>query len=243
LASGPGRPPRAPPLTASLLFENLSTNRTEKLLQLTARLSRFNLPEVGSDIAWVTSTLRLAGLSGGSYTTPSRVNLTLAMADAGAYIASVFGTRFDTYFCELGKDSGWFMLGYRYSGDFKSHYLARAFVAAQGYLQLTADQAIYPVYKNSSDSSGFTSDNSYTITFSGKPPVTGFWSLTVYNETAYLIPNKWNIFSLGDRSAIEYPNGTLVYPGPTSGLSDNDGEFTILLQSLDIPPPDKYLSK
>jgi len=98
------------------------------------------------------------------------------MADADTKIACVFGTQFDTYFRELGHNSSWFQLRDIYSGDFKEHYLVRAFVAAQGYLQLKADQAIYPVYNASSK---FTSDNSYTVTFSGKPPVNGFWSLTI----------------------------------------------------------------
>jgi hypothetical protein len=218
------------------LFDGFSDDVTEKLLQLTARLSVFNLPEVGSEIARVTAILRLAGLSGGSYTSPSGVDLTRAMEDAVAAISSVRHSQFEKYFLQLGND--WAQLRAIYSGDFKEHYLVRAFVAAQGYLQLKADQAIYPVYKVSSK---LTSDKSYTITFSGKPPVQGFWSLTVYDEKAYLVANQWNIYSLGDRSGIEYPDGSLVYP--TSGSSDTDGEFTILLQTLDIPPPDQYLSK
>ncbi len=226
----------APRLTKSLLFDGLSIERTEGLLQLTARLSLFNLPEVGSEIARVTVILQLAGLSRGSYTTPSGVDLPSAMKNAAATIASVFGNQFDRYFRHLDKN--WYMLRDIYSGDFKEHYVVRAFVAAQGYLQLKADQAIYPVYKGPIE---FTSDKSYTVTFSGKPPVDGFWSLTVYTETAYLVENSWNIYSLGDRSAIEYRDGTLVYPKNVS--SDDDKDFTILLQTRDIAPPTKYQSK
>jgi len=113
-------------------------------------------------------------------------------------------------------------------------YLVRAFVATHGYLQLTADQAIYPVYNVSGR---LTSDQSYTVTFSKKPPVTGFWSLTVYDDEAYLVPNEWNVYALGDRSAIEYPDGSLVYP--TSGSSDTDEEFILLLQTKDTPPAEK----
>ena len=226
----------APKLTKSILFDGFSDKEVEKLLQLTARLSPYNLPEVGSDIARVAAILRVAGLSRGSYTSPSGVNLALAAADAAKTIASILFSDFDEYFRELGN--GWSHLAAKYSGDFKTNYTVRAFVAAQGYLQLKADQAIYPIYRKLG---GFTSDKSYTIKFTGKPPVNGFWSITVYDEKAYLIANKWNVYSLGDRSAIEYPNGSLVYP--TSGSSDTDGEFSILLQTLDTPPPDKYRSK
>jgi len=242
----------APRLTKHILFDGFSNDYIERLLQLTARLSLFNLPEVGSEIAKVTAILQLAGLSRGSYTTPSGVNLTLAKADAAAAVSSVHGGLVSHYFLEL--QNGWSQLRDEYSGDFKEHYNVRAFVASQGYLQLKVDQAVYPVYNISHN---LTSNISYTITFDGKPPVNGFWSLTVYNETAYLVANQWNIYSLGDRSAIRYPNCTLVYPrsdsdknsaiefpncSPPTG-SDDNGNFTILLQTLDIPPPKRYHSK
>lgn len=213
-----------------MLFDNLPTDHTEKALELTARLSIFNLPEVPSDIAWVTATLRLAGLSRGSYTTPSGVDLPIALADAVKSIASV--RQGDEYFVELNNK--WSQLRDKYSGDFKSNYLVRAFVAVHGYLQLKADQAIYPVYDISS-STKFTSDQSYKVIFSKKPPVTGFWSLTVYDDEAYLVPNRWDVYALGDRSAIEYRDGTLVYPG--TGHADD--EFALLLQTKDSPPTEK----
>lgn len=126
------------------------------LLQLTARFSRFSPPEVGSEISKVNAILHRAGLSRGSYTTPSGVDLTKAMADATATIESVSKTEFDKYFRKLGNN--WSLLRDTYSGDFKNHYVARAFVAEQGYLQLKADQAVYPMYDVSG---GLTSDNSY----------------------------------------------------------------------------------
>lgn len=219
-----------------MLFDGLSGNHTEKLLQLTARLSLFNLPEVGFDIARVTGILQRAGMTRGSYTTPSGVNLTAAVVDAVNTTASIRQDpiQFSQHFVKLGND--WSQLRANYSGDFKQHYTVRAFVAAQGYLQLKASQAMYPVYNLSGQ---LNSGNSYTVTFSKKPPVTGFWSLTVYDEKAYLVPNRWNIYSLGDRSGIKYRDGTLVYPGS----SHEDEEFTILLQTLDKPPPEKYQSK
>ena len=142
-----------------------------------------------------------------------------------------------TYFLELGNN--WSQMRDIYSGDFKANYNVRAFISQQAYLQLTTDQAIYPSYTNVSGK--LTSDNSYTVTFSRKPPVNGFWSLTVYDDTGFFVANSWKIYALGDRSAIEYPDGSLVYP--TSGSSDTDGEFALLLQTLDIPPPEKYRSK
>jgi len=222
----------APALTKPLLCDGLPNPKEDLpsfILQLTARLSLFNLPEVGSDIAFVTSVLQRAGLSRGSYTTPSGVDLKDAAATAVAQVASVGKGDANKYFVDLGN--GWSHLRDKYSGNFKSHYLARAFVAAQGYLQLTAEQAIYPVYDLTSGQ--LTSTKSYTVTFSGRPPVDGFWSITAY-AGAYLVKNVWNIYSLGDRSDIKDVNGNPVYG---SGSSSSDVEFKILFQTEDIPPP------
>lgn len=227
---------QAPRLTKSLLFDDLSTDDTERLLQLTARLSRFNLPEIGSEISKVNTIFQLAGLSLGYYRTPSGVDLTRAMVDAVAATESIRNAHTAKYFRELGNN--WSELRDEYSGDFRGDYLVRAFVASLGYLQLKADQAIYPIYKVSSE---LTSDKSYIVTFRGKPPVKGFWSLTVYDKDSFLVANQWNIYSLGDRSGIKYSDGSLVYP--KSGSSANDGEFAILLQTLDKPPPEVYRSK
>ena len=74
-------------------------------------------------------------------------------------------------------------------------------------------------------------NESYIMTFSQKPPVTGFWSLTAYNSTNYLIPNNLDRYSLGDRSNLTYADGTQVYADPSS-----NGAFSILIQPADISP-------
>ena len=93
------------------------------------------------DIAFVTAMFQLAGLSRGSYRIPSGVNIELAAAEPAKEIYSVRHDKFNTYFVE--HDNNWSYLHDKYSGNFKSNYLARAFVAVHGYLQLVASQAIY----------------------------------------------------------------------------------------------------
>ena len=53
-------------------------------------------------------------------------------------------------------------------------------------------------------------------------------------ENQFFIPNYPDWYSLGDRSAIRYPNGTLVYGGGSPG--DSSEPFQLLLQSTDVPP-------
>ena len=231
------RPRVAPRLTKFLLSRGFSGDRATKLLQLTARLSPFNPPEVARDVSWVKATLALAGLTRGFYTAPSSVDLSSAAKEANLTVSNVRHERANKNFRNLGNQ--WSQLRAHLSGDFKSHYVVRAFVAAQGYLQLKADQAIYPVFNVSSH---LFANTTYNITFHGKPQVDGFWSLTVYNSSAMLVNNTLNRYSLGDRSNITYPNGSYVY-GSQGTPPQSTAPFSLYLQTQDITPPEGYYSK
>jgi hypothetical protein len=80
------------------------------------------------------------------------------------------------------------------------------------------------------------------VTFFGKPQVNGFWSLTAYGADVFLVPNELDKYSVGDRSAITYQDGSLVYGG-SGGSGDSNKPFEILLQSTDVIPPSNYCSK
>ena len=101
------------------------------------------------------------------------------------------------------------MLQAKDTGDFGTNYGIRAAIAASVYIEVKAPNAVYPDWSNSSSSSVTSGSNSiivgpdeaYLYTFSGIPPLkeTGFWSITAYYN-GYLIPNKLNRYTLGDRS-------------------------------------------
>ena len=55
------------------------------------------------------------------------------------------------------------------------------------------------------------------------PPVSGFWSLTMYDKESYLVPNTLNRYALGDRSHLTF---------------DDDGSLTLYIQK-DSPGGDK----
>lgn len=226
----------APRLTESLLTDDFSDDPTTALLELTARLAYYNPPEVKGDVFRVSSVLKLAGMDGPFYEQPNNVNLTAAALAAEDAVMKARND-FKKNYRDLGN--GWAQLRAHLSGDFKSHFDVRALVAAQGYLQLTADQAVYPIY---AVTSSLQANQTYNITFYGKPQVNGFWSLTAYTEEVFLVPNQLNRYSLGDRSAITYPDGSLVY-GPNGSPDDSHAPFSLLLQTTDITPPSKYCSK
>jgi hypothetical protein len=123
------------------------------------------------------------------------------------------------------------------SGNFGIEYTARAYIAWFGYLQLAGYVAAYPTYNDpalpvtAQVTMQLAADESFIMTFSGKPPVTSFWSLTAYDSTNYLVPNDLNRYTSGDRSNLTYSDGTLFYADV-----DSDGAFSILIQPADVAP-------
>ncbi|KAJ7141956.1 hypothetical protein C8R43DRAFT_1071568 [Mycena crocata] len=221
--------PLAPPLTQSLLNDGLSTDVPLYVMQLTARLAPFNPPEVASDVRPVAAILRLAGAGRGSYTQPEGVDLPLAYTTAQAAVAHVKTTGFISY------GHGWAAIKPSLAGDFKGLYAVRAFVGEHGYMELTANEALYPIYEVNQT---HFSNQSYIVGFNGKPPVDGFWSLTIYDAAGYLVPNSLNRYSLNNRDNITYPDGGSILATPP----DSAQAFYLLLQSTDYPPSSEWES-
>ena len=222
-----------------------------QLLELTARLYPFNLPENRTDVPRVTSILAAAGLANGSYTAPSsNLNYTLAGLLVNSTISKTLQSpsRYEIY-----GDGGRGLLPSE-SGDFHSDYINRAYIAWSAYLELQTYEALYPSYfgparatkSTTSNLLSLLADQSLLFTFSSKPPVSGFWSLTAYGQNNFLVPNPLHRFSLGDRSNVTYPDGSLVYGiGGSSSKDhneDNDKPFQLLMQAADVPPPVNWTS-
>ena len=79
--------------------------------------------------------------------------------------------------------------------------------------------------RNDGDGKPFNGANKYTLHFTKAeiPPVNAFWSLTMYDDDAYLVANPINRYALGDRSHLKF---------------DADGGLTLYIQS-DSPGKDK----
>ena len=75
------------------------------------------------------------------------------------------------------------------------------------------------------DGKPFDGANSYTLHFTKQqiPPVSAFWSMTMYDADAYLVANPLKRSSLGDRSGMKV---------------GDDGSLTIYIQPAS-PGPDK----
>lgn len=228
-----------PPLNSSIFTGlNVTADHPLDILNIMARIAPWNPPfdayEPGRGIfpATVIERLERAGLRGGQYNPPEDVNVTAAQIFALKSIAQAG----DAHAVSAGN--GWVrsnLIG-RYGADFAM----RSYIALSFYLALVERETLYPIY-NGGQALEIAADQAYIFTFSSRPPVEseGFWSLTVYGEDHFLVVNPINVYALGDRSNITYPDGTRVYGDNAA----SDGPFQILVQPADNSPPANWTDK
>jgi hypothetical protein len=102
-------------------------------------------------------------------------------------------------------------------GDYGSDYLLRAATNLFGPGANIADDAVY--YSASADinNNNLVGTNNYVLHFAANqiPPIHGFWSVTVYDNNGFLVPNSINRYNVGSETGL-VPNA--------------DGSIDILLQ-------------
>lgn len=110
-------------------------------------------------------------------------------------------------------------------GTYGTSYRQRALVALAGLgANLPAD-AIYPTAFLDSEGEPMDGANKYVLHFEkGKtPPAGAFWSLTMYDNQGFQVPNQLNRFAIGDRDKLTF---------------NEDGSLDIYIQA-ESPGPDK----
>jgi hypothetical protein len=224
------------PAFAPDIFANTSSSEAESILEYTARFSQAlaygNISTLG---AFEVAFLNAAGITDGTYYQPDCVNLASALAAVEEDIAE-YRQRPDLVE-SLGNN--WSALTAPDGGSFADTVLGRAWIAHYGYLALNPTEA---TYLDLNLNLKLQHNESYLFAFSGRPPLrqTGFWSLTMYSQDGYLVDNRIDRYTIGDRNNITYPNGTQVYAVRGQGLSPiitrvEDDPFYILIQT-EIPP-------
>lgn len=103
-------------------------------------------------------------------------------------------------------------------GRYGTKYTYRAAWTLFGVGGNLAEDAIYPLSVVDGDGNPYDAAKSYVLHFTREqlPPVTAFWSLTLYDSESYLVPNPINRSALGDRSDLSY---------------GADGSLTLYIQS------------
>jgi hypothetical protein len=105
-------------------------------------------------------------------------------------------------------------------------YLARAVAAKYAIWGPGAEEVVYMVAEVDADGQRLDGANAaYEITFDAEPPVSGFWSYTIYDAaTRLLVPHPSGRYKRGDRDSDIQRNA--------------EGGFTLLLQNA-TPPSER----
>jgi len=144
-------------------------------------------------------------------------------------------------------------------GSYGTDYLLRAMVALAGLGANLGRDAVYPNAFQDATGRPTTGEHAYTIHFpAGQlPPANAFWSVTMYDEDGFQVPNELDRFAIGDRDDLNYnPDGSLTLyiqhekPGTeelSNWLPAPQGPFQVMMriyyperaalkQGLQLPP-------
>jgi hypothetical protein len=114
-------------------------------------------------------------------------------------------------------------------GVYGNYYLKRAIVAMVGLGANQPEDAVYPMCIADADGKPTKGETNYVLHFSKEelPPVSAFWSITMYDSDGFPVANPLNRFAIGDRDALKYnPDGSLdIYIQHQSPGTDNESNW------------------
>ena len=91
-------------------------------------------------------------------------------------------------------------------GRYGTNYTARAAVARIGLGALPPEDATYVHCQEDAAGKPLDGSQHYTLHFAKDqiPPVRAFWSLTMYSEDGYFVPNPIHRYAIGDRDKLKF---------------------------------------
>jgi len=128
------------------------------------------------------------------------------------------------------------------AGIYGTNYLNRALVTAIGLGANRIQDACYPTSQKDADGREYSGTNKYVMRFpKGQlPPVSGFWSLTMYDENYFFVQNPINRQSISARQNLKAnPDGSVdLYIQKDSPGADKEsnwlpapaGKFVLMLR-------------
>ncbi len=128
------------------------------------------------------------------------------------------------------------------TGLYGTDYLMRALITAIGLGANRPQDAVYPTSQKDAHERAYDGRKNYVIHFDkGKaPPVSGFWSITMYDENYFFVVNPINRYSISPRQDLKYnADGSLdlflQHESPGAGKESNwlpapAGKFLLMLR-------------
>jgi hypothetical protein len=128
------------------------------------------------------------------------------------------------------------------TGLYGTDYLMRALVTAIGLGANRPQDAVYPTSQKDAHERAYDGRKNYVIHFDkGRaPPVSGFWSITMYDENYFFVANPINRYSISPRQDLKYnADGSLdlflQHESPGAGKESNwlpapAGKFLLMLR-------------
>ncbi|HWJ61082.1 MAG TPA: DUF1254 domain-containing protein [Acidimicrobiales bacterium] len=153
-------------------------------------------------------------------------------ADAG-FVAQAMRWEFN------GKPAGNGWNRSQHNSQWGTDYQNRAATSKSNMFENRPNETQYFYTDHDADGALLTGDHTYTVTFAAGdlPPVDGFWSLTMYNETHFFHPNDLNRYSLGtkNKTLVYGDDGSLtLYAGTASPGAEHEANW--------LPAPDGVFS-
>jgi hypothetical protein len=127
-------------------------------------------------------------------------------------------------------------------GVYGNSYLRRAVIAMFGLGANQPEDAVYPFNAGDSDGKPLDGSHKYVLHFAKAdlPPVSAFWSVTLYDPQGFPVANPLNRFAIGDRDSLTYnKDGSLdlyfqnASPGKdkeSNWLPSPKGAFTLTMR-------------
>jgi hypothetical protein len=121
------------------------------------------------------------------------------------------------------------------------NYLKRACIDLIGLGANLPEDAVYPISYLDVDGDPYDGGKDYVLHFDADalPPAKAFWSLTMYEEEGFQVPNAIDRFAIGDRDDLEFnADGSLDLrisaaepaEGPSNWLPAPTGSFNLCLR-------------
>jgi hypothetical protein len=116
---------------------------------------------------------------------------------------------------QYGNRSGQIVNGWRMlspTGRYGTDYLQRAYVSVVGLGANSPADAVYPVAEMDASGRPLDGTHRYVVHFDkgALPPVRAFWSLTLYDDQFFFVPNPLNRYNVGERTPlVANPDGSM----------------------------------